>query len=430
MNSNSIGKPRESNRTTFRISVALIATGSLLTAGCGSGFFRGQHPTSKYRSIDTHMSEQLRSTIRTVTVQPSAIAPTLIVTGDYGKAVPTAGEGASAGAGAGVKMTGEMISEDPRALLIAPIILPIAIIAGAIIGASAAKVQQQLQKFRDKLTTEITEENATTLPADVLAKNLHSHLEGFPDIDTTLVAADAPVRMDTDAILEVRVTELTITVNGNDAIMAMTAVANLRRTTDNTVLYNKTYSFRKKDSLRNWSEDDNALWDIYVEQAQHHFTRQISGDFFEKITLRHVLRPTKSDRGTGRDDWSKSIITASPTFTWELFLLGGDAYEPWAEEIDASNATYELEIYHHSELVYAAADIATLDHQVREPLARCKTYRWSVRPTYRINGRSRVGEWMSYLSSFDSVFRSPTSSTRTETPDFWQGFAKFDIRCR
>jgi len=430
MNSSSTRKTNKPGTVAGHAGVATIVAASLIISGCGSGFFMGQHPTTKYRTADNLVAEEIRSSVRIIAVKPSSLRPTLVVDGDYGETVPTAGEGAAAGVGAGFEATGEMIGEDPRALLLAPIILPVAVVVGAIFGACAAKVQQQLREFRDELTDDLTDENAQTLPSDVLAQNVHEYLKALPDYDAILITAEERVPLEADAILEIRVTELTVTVNGNDAVMKTTAVAELRRSADREILHSNSYSFREKDTLRNWSKDDNALWDLYVEQSQRHFMRQMSSEFFDGIVLRHVLRPTRNGIGVQRGHWNNAVRSKTPELGWELFLLGGDKYDPWTGTIDTDNVTYELEIYDDGRLVYAADKIAELKHQVLEPLPACKTLSWSVQPRYQIDGKSRTGQWMSSLSSFDQIFRSPTSSTRTETPDFWQGYARITTRCK
>jgi len=300
MNSSSTRKTNKPGTVAGHAGVATIVAASLIISGCGSGFFMGQHPTTKYRTADNLVAEEIRSSVRIIAVKPSSLRPTLVVDGDYGETVPTAGEGAAAGVGAGFEATGEMIGEDPRALLLAPIILPVAVVVGAIFGAGAAKVQQQLREFRDELTDDLTDENAQTLPSDVLAQNVHEYLKALPDYDAILITAEERVPLEADAILEIRVTELTVTVNGNDAVMKTTAVAELRRSADREILHSNSYSFREKDTLRNWSKDDNALWDLYVEQSQRHFMRQMSSEFFDGIVLRHVLRPTRNGIGRRR----------------------------------------------------------------------------------------------------------------------------------
>jgi hypothetical protein len=335
-----------------------------------------------------------------------------MVGGDYGKTVPTTGEGAATGASGGLEATGQMMGEDPRAILLAPIILPAAMIAGAIIGAGAAKVQQQVQEFRDDLTEDLTRNGSQSLPADVLAQNIQSYLEKLPDMDSSLLAADDPPPPGVDAILDIQVSNFSVVLTGSEATIQTTVVANLRRTSDRTVIRHKSYSFREKDSLRDWSANDNALWTAFVEQARRRFTRQVGSEFFDGIVLRHVLRPTRNGEGVKRGHWNKSVQTHTPELAWELFLLGGDAYGPWTDQIDPANATYDLEIYHERRLVYAADNISGLGHTVLEPLDKCKTYSWSVRPRYQVNGKSRVGEWM-----------------HSGYTVFWQGFPQITVRC-
>jgi hypothetical protein len=417
----------KSGRTAAPVGVAALALTSLLTAACGSFSSVTQHPSVTYRNVDSHLSEELRASIKTVAIRPNSRRTTLYIEGDYEKAVPTSGEGAKTGAGAGLRFTGEMISEDARSLIIAPIILPVALIVGSIGGAAAAKIQKEIQEFRDDLTAKLTEESNPPLGGDILAAALHSRLEKSRDIETILIAANTPVPAGADAIVDIRVSDLTMVVEKSDAIMITTAVAELRLTENDPAVFYKSLSFSDRDSLSNWVKDENALWTNYVERATQHFTKTIRDEFFEEIYLRHVLRPTKSDSSSRSEKrlWSEIVKTATPTFTWELILLGGDAYGAWTEDIDAASATYELEIYDDGNLVYAANNLPTPYHEVQRELEVCKTYSWSVRPHYQIDGMTRTGEWMKYASRSAGVFRSH----RSETPEFWSNYPELKIRC-
>ena len=411
MNSCTAGETQHSHRIVTRTSVALIAAFAAMSF-TNSSYAAGQHPSTMYRSAGSHMSEELRTSVKTVAVRPSAVLPTLMVGGDYGKTVPTTGEGAAAGVSGGLEATGQMMGEDPRAILMAPIILPVAMIAGAIIGAGAAKVQQQVQEFRDDLTEDLTRNGAQSLPADALARNIQSYLEKLPAMESSLLATDDLPSPDVNAILDIRVTELSVMLTGSEATIRTTVVAKLQRTSDGAVIHRKSYSFREEDSLGDWSANDNALWAAYVEQARRRFTRQIGSDFFDGIVLRHVLRPTRNGEGVKRGHWNRSVMTHTPELAWELFLLGEDTYGPSTEQIDPANATYDLEIYHERRLVYAADNISGLNHTVQESLAKCRTYSWSVRPRYQVDGKSRVGGWM-----------------HSGYTVFWQGFPQITVRC-
>ena len=408
------------------ITITAIIIASLSTAACGSIFYAGQQNSVTHRSVDSHMSEDVRGSVRTVLVVPSDIPATLSVEGDYKKDVPTPGEGARSGAGAGAAATGEMIAEDPRGIFLAPIIFPVAVIIGTVGGAAAAKIQQEIQEFRDELTDDLKDSPNKPLGSTVLAAALRSRLEKTPDFEPLKPSADSQVSVDADAILDVRVTNLTILVNGNNATMTTTAVASLRRGRGAPVEYHRFYSYSRKENLSAWVKDDNHLWTTYVGHALRHINRQISSDFFETILLRHVLRPTANETPSNDSSlrvWDRTIKTTTPILSWELFLLGEDAYGEWTDQIDTADVTYELEIFDRGKLVYAENDIQTTRYEVEEALPECRKYSWSVRPHYTFDGKTRSGEWMRFLSG------SERRAIRSETPDFWLGFPEFTIRC-
>jgi hypothetical protein len=301
------------------------------------------------------------------------------------------------------------------------------------VGGAATIVIRQVQKYRAELTSELVAYDNRPLPTDILAEDLLSYLEGVSDIDPSRYSAQTPLPTDVDAILAVEVTGLSVMVEGGSAIMTTTATADLRSAQDGSVVYHRSYSFVDKDSLRNWTRNENALWTDYVGRARRYFTRTISDDFFESIVLRHVLRPTKSNSylpGSGGPSWRETVKTSTPTLAWELFLLGGDGYGSWTEHIDEARIVYDLEIYDGSRLIYSVDNIPKPFHEVREPLAGCRTFTWSARPVYQIDGKSRVGEWMSHSSVFNRVIRPPETPTNPDTAEFSVGYPEIKTQCR
>jgi len=145
------------------------------------------------------------------------------------------------------------------------------------------------------------------------------------------------------------------------------------------------------------TEDDNAIWNDFVDKARRLFVRRISEDFFEKIELRHVLRPAYTDSFSGRaeqDLSSARVNTLTPTLAWELIVFGSDQDGEWPGQLDAAEAVFDLEIYEGDRPVYFADNIPATQHLVQQELEPCKRYRWSVRPAYLIDGKSRSGDWM------------------------------------
>ncbi len=413
----------------MRIAAIIILGTAVITAGCASPFYTGQQPSTLHRPTSSHMSEEHRAAIKTVLVRPSDREPVVHVDGDYLKETPTVGEGAAAGAGAGFAATGEMIAEDARGILIAPIVLPFAIVLGSITGAAAAKIQQEIQEFRDELTSEITASSNRPLPAEMLAESLSSRLQGLQNMEASVKTGDVTNENDVDAFLDVSVTSLTILVEKGDATMTTNVSVALHRAGDNKLMFGRGYSFAQKNSLRNWAAEDYAVWAAYLQSAKRNISREISADMFERILLRHVLRPVASETvaGVSQGDWNGSARTQTPTLAWELFLLGGDSYGEWVDRIDADNVLFDLEIYDGATLAYAANDISESQHEVLSPLAKCKDYRWSVRPVYHVDGKSRAGEWMRYNSLSFMTFTK--KAFEPETQQFWEGFPRLKTRC-
>ena len=409
---------------------AIIVLGTaVVTAGCASPLYMGQQPSTLHRPTSSHMSEEHRAAIRTVLVRPSDRQPVVHVDGDYLKETPSVGEGAATGAGAGFAATGELITEDARGILIAPIVLPFAVVLGSITGAAAAKIQQEIQEHRDELTAEITEGSNRPLPAEVLAVALSSRLEGFSGVRASIAAGDGTNMDNIDAFLDVGVTSLTILVTKGNATMTTNVSVALRNTKDNSLVFGGGYSFSQKDSLRNWAADDYENWAQYLESAKRNISREISADMFERILLRHVLRPVATETlpSISRGNWNANARSQTPTLAWELFLLGGDSYGEWVERIDKNDVLFDLEIFDGATLAYAASGISEDYHEVQRPLENCKNYSWSVRPVYHVDGKSRAGEWM--RSNSRSFMTYSRRSFDPETQQFWEGFPRLKTRC-
>ncbi len=402
---------------TTAIAVVLV----LVTSGCATPFYMGQQPSTFYDRPAEHMPESIRMWVASVNVVADGSAPTLNVGGDFGRETTTTGEGAAIGAGAGVGLTGEMVAEDPRALILVPFVLPVAVVAGSVAGAAAAKIEQEVQKFRDGLTEDLSESGDTPLPGAALAETLRDHLEFVTDVEV----ADAD---SATTSLAVEVSEVSITVEGNDATVTTEVIATLRDIESGSALYTHRFSHSDRDTLRNWTADDNALWDVYVDNARRRIAQDISEHFFETIVTRHVLRPvrTASQAGNG-DGWNSRLKTDAPTLSWELFLLGGDEYDDW--QLDDGPTTFDLEIYDGARIVYAARRIDGSRHDVAEALPRCRTLYWTVRPVYTIDGRTRAGEWMYRHSATERMMNKQGVTVSGDIRDAWEGFAKIRTRC-
>ncbi len=389
---------------------------SLVNSGCGSWFYTGQHPSVDYGATADHMPENIRRSVRTIEVVADNRKPELRVGGDYGQYVPTTGEGAAGGAAAGAKVTGAMVAEDPRAIFLVPFILPVALIAGGIGGAAAAKIERELAEFREGLADDIVADGSQPMPSDVLASVLVDRLGSTDDVLSVTEGGDA--------LLTVSVTGISVDTEKEDAIISAFAGGILTSTIDGSVLYSKSLKYTERNSLRNWTANENALWDAYVVHARQFLAAEFIANIFETVRVRNVLRPIKTETFTG--GWSGRAKTSTPTFSWELFLLGGDPYEG---QIDEQNIAFDLRIFEGSRLAYEARRINGTSHEVSEPLPRCKELRWSVRPVYQIDGETRAGNWMQNRSGFDKFWNNKALDDHPATPEFWEYFPEVSTRC-
>jgi hypothetical protein len=399
-----------------QIGLGVMLALCLATSGCGSWFYTGQHPSVAHSSTLEHMPEEIRRSVNSVEVIPDNTRPRLRVGGDYGQQLSTVGEGVGEGMAAGAQATGGMLAEDPRAIIIAPFILPIALVAGGIAGAAAAKIENELAEYRENLADELLADGNQPVPNDALAAALVERLEETEGIRSVTEGGDAT--------LTVSVSSVSIDTANEDAVITAFATGVLRSAIDESVLYSKSLKYSESDKLRNWTANENALWDAYVASARKYLAAEFIADLFEIIRVRHVLRPVRSETFTG--GWSGRAKTDKPTFSWELFLLGGDSYH---DHIDEQDITFDLRVFEGSRLAYEATRIAGNSHEVAEPLPRCKELRWSVRPVYLVDGMTRAGEWMQYRSGFDKFWNNDALEANPVTPEFWQYFPEVSSRC-
>ncbi len=387
---------------------AMIAA-TLVVTGCATPFYMGQQPTVLYGRDGNYMAEDIRASISSISIEAGSLAPTLYVGGDYGAETLTAGEGAAAGAAGGVLATGEMVGEDPRAIILVPIILPVAIVAGSVTGAAAAKIKQQVQKFRDGQTEEMLDDAEFGNPNTELAQNFEESVRAVDDVD--VVDADQA-----DALLIVTLKEIGVIVNGNDAEISATAGV-LLKDPSGRVLFMRDVDYWDKDTLSNWTANDNALWKQFTINAHRHIARVASERMFEAVTTRHVLRPTDND-------WSGMARSKQPVLTWDFVLLGGDSFDD--TDIADNPILFDIEIYDGSRVVYSAQDVAGMSHEVAGDLPRCRTLSWTVRPIFEIGGQKRAGEWMRQANLAERLSGHQPWSYKRE---FWKGFAEIKTGC-
>jgi hypothetical protein len=379
----------------------------------------GQQPSTQYRQVGPRTLSGDLVAVRSVAVSPGTEKPILDIRGDYLRATPSAGQAAGASVVEGTgEIFGELMFEDPRVILLAPVILALA----AIFAAASAKVQQQIQEFRDELTEDLAEDIERPSPNIELASVLHSNMHRVPHVESTLLAVGEPIPDNVDAVLETWVSDLDINVQGDNGTFTTTVVATLTDRKNGGHLFRKSFEYSVKGDLGNWARNDNALLRDYGIGARQYFARRISDEFFGKVYLRHVLRVVKTGPGV---------------LSWELVLLGEDEDSAWANAIRESDARYDLEVFDGSQLAYSAYDIEGMSHSIPEELEPCKSYSWTVRPIYYFEGTARAGEWLAHESvtrrmqgSLDAAgYQGTGAAQQLAIREITEGYPQFKTGC-
>ena len=374
----------------------------------------------------SHMAESLRTSVSNVVVVGGASPIGHEITGSYDKSTPGLAGGIGAGAAAGTQsaQVGPVSVNFP---------FPILTLPGAIIGGITGKAQQNIQDFRDAMTDDLSKANNRTLINDGLALDVYRGLQRLPELESKLFSAITPVPEDLDAIMYVKVNDVTIDVHKKEAILTAAASLSLESISTGTKLYESTIYYQDRASLEEWTENENALWHDFANFARHYLGRAITADSFAKIELRHELHPIKSNDIDleRKNDWKGSTKSATPTLAWELKLLGDDAYGTWTDAINAANTFYDVEIYDAHRMVYEMKQISESRHTLVYELDPCQTYHWSVRPTYRIGEDIRIGEWMQYRSGDGTELgKGIVGRDAATAPAYVQNFASLEFDCR
>jgi hypothetical protein len=366
------------------------------------------------------MSEALRTSISKVVIKPGLSPTEEEVGGTYEKET----YGLEGGMVAGGTMT-TMNTQVGGVNVAVPV--PILQFPAMILGGLAGATQKEIQDFRDALTEDLQNASSQQIINDKIAADVYNEIRVSPSLGADVFARETDVPEETDAVVFVSVKELFLHVDKNDAIITATVDATVTRVSDGKDIYDTTVIYQDRDSLGNWTENDNAVWRDYANFARHYVGREIASQVFESAGVTQSLKPAKtSDVKLSKGNaWMGSSKKLSPTLAWELELPGGDDDPAWAASIDESKISYDLEIYDLHRPVYQARRIPDPEHTVSAQLTSCEDYRWSVRPVYEVNGDTRYGSWMRSGTNGNGNIGVKAS----EAPAYLYDFARLEIRC-
>ena len=406
----------------FRTFIAICVVTALGAAANAQGVRSASStglPSPEFLPADP-MDDALRDALRKVVVKPGASPTSEEIGGDYDRETLGLDGGIVYGSSMGTLSTqaGPVNLSVPIPLLQIP-----AMIAGGIAGAT----QEEIQEFRDALAEDLADASSQQIVNDKITSDVYNEIRGLPNLEPHVFARETPVPEDMDAILYVGVKQLLIDVEKDEAVITATVSATMHRHGDDKDVYDTTVQYQDRDTLRNWTANDNAAWRNYANFARHYVGREIADRLYGSAGVAQVLRPVKSKtvRVGKRDPWQGSSKTIRPTLAWELELPDDDGNPAWTTGIDESSILYDVEIYDLQRPVYRAKRVPEPRHTVTAPLEPCRDYRWTVRPVYNVGGEIRYGAWMRSGTEGNGNIGRKAS----EAPAYVYDFAQLEVHC-
>ena len=381
-----------------------------------------QQLQSLAQKSDEYLADEYRVTIKKIVVLPSTVPANRAVTGSYNKQTDGLLDGIDKGRGLGT------IDTEIGGIQI-PILFPILTVPGAIFGGLTGAAKRRVQDLRDALTADLDDAvSHSTLSNDALATDVFWRLREVPGLMPKVLALRTPIPEDSDAILYVSFSEVPIEVDGDDVTITLSAAATLRRFSDGQDLYSSHLHYQDKDTLTNWTKNDNATWHDFVNYARHYLGREIAEQLYERVDVKHTLQPKESTsvERVKKNNWNGVSWTTMPTLAWELSLDADNPNAKWAANISTADVTFDVEVYDLHQLVYAAKRVANPEYKLEVELEACKVYRWTVRPTYRVDGSVHVGAWM---RSNPGHTNGNIGASASVASAYIYDFASLEIKC-
>ena len=364
------------------------------------------------------MPDEIRDTVSRIVILPTAGQSNESITGTYDEETLGLAGGMAKGAGVGTV---------PVEVGHVPINIPIPIVReiGMLVGGIAGARQRTVQDMRDRMVDDLAKAVDQPLSNIALATDVYWGLRNVATVQPKLFAQTTPIPTDTDAILFVHLDTVTLNVQEDEVIVATSAIARVQKYSDGSTLYRAAAVYEDRDTLKNWARDDYALWRAYGEYARHYIARELTAILYERVAVSHELAPARHEsiKPDKKDDWVGKTRSLTPTLAWDFELLGS------SDETDGATIAWDMEIFDAQRPVYQAQQIQGTQHTPAVPLEPCKTYRWSVRPTYAKDGVKRNGAWMR-----KGIAGTPSNGNSgraiSEAHAYVQDFAVLEVDCK
>lgn len=373
------------------------------------------------------MADTLRSEVRRLVVVPKDKAARESITGSYEEATPGLVGGINEGAEfgtIGTEIGGINVS----------VPVPILTIPGAVFGGLSGTMKREIQEFRDELTEELANAESHPLTNESLALDVHHNLTALPQLDTKLVAPSVAIPQATDAVLSVGFSDVSIHVEDDEAILTVSAVAELRRHADGALVYKRMMQYVDRDTLANWNRKDRALWRDFANFAAHYLGRELAAESFSRVLVAQELKPveTSTARRDRKDEHRFRTKTLTPEIAWSPTLPEEEGSSAPEKQASQPTISYDVEVYDNHRLVYSMKWLREPRHTITAGLQPCISYRWSVRPVFADETEVTYGEWMRREADPGNNIKGRNGlvgRNASVAPAYTQDFPLLEVKC-
>ena len=360
------------------------------------------------------MSAEFRSAVARLAILPRDAATAEAISGTYRKTQP----GLVGGVAAGRHRTGIPVGVGPVKLSID---VPYLQISSAVFGGLRGAAKKKTQAFRDALTKDLVNADRQPLKHSSLALDVHRYISNLSAVEAQLLSSTEGIPDTTGAALFVGFDDFKMDIDGKRATLIL------------------TMTYQDTDTLENWTKDKLALWRDYTNFAAHYLARELAGETFFRQLMPLTLTPRAT--ASARRQLEGRFVSDSPALelAWDAVLRETDGEagngEALPEAIATSELAWDIEIYDAHRIVYSGRALAS-SHVLSDALIPCRTYRWSVRPSYGSGKDTRYGDWMRLVSAegaeSSAAFKGRNGLVGRQAsaaPAYTQDFPELRITC-
>ena len=301
--------------------------------------------------------------------------------------------------------------------------IPILSTLGGIFGGAKGLSEEEVQKFRDRLTRDLANQADLQLNDDALASDVFWRIRNQPALKPKILNRGSEIPAQTDTVLHVGLIGLTIAVEEDRATLATAAVATVSNAKSGQKLYQIDAFYKDTDVLKDWVDNDYAAWRSYAVYARHQLGLEIAANLFERGDAQLRLEPvdTPDFKPDKKDPWRSTTKKRQPRLAWDATPVEG-VPQP-------DGVAFDVAVFDATQMVFAERGLTTNEFSLPVALEPCGDYRWSIRPVYRDGDRVYYGEWLRRNDGRDTE-NGLTGNNASVATAFLYDFPAFEVHCK